>query len=109
METRGRVRNPIAWAWVAVAAVLALWTVGELVSAIEEAGSDAVYASRSPGALIVLAVLGILASTAALYAAVRVARGRASSPGARGRTALTALTVFLILLDALAGFASGPL
>ena len=95
--------------WTAVTAALALLTMADLVSAIHEANSHAVYASRDPGALIALAVLGLLVGMGALYSAVRAVRGHAGRFGPRRGLALTALTVLLILLYAFAALASGPL
>ena len=102
MSARGKTRAVIA-------ALLVLWMLLELASAISEAGSTATYASRDPGALIVIALLGVAASLAALHSAVGVARGSPRRIGERAGLTLIVLTVMLILLYMFAGLASGPL
>jgi hypothetical protein len=98
-----------SWVWAVVAALLSLLTLLALVSSISEAGSNATYASRSPGALIVIAVIGVAVGTCSVHSAWGTARDRPRRIGTRGGLALTALTALLILLYALVNLVSGPL
>jgi amino acid transporter len=87
--------------WAVLAGLLLLWTLLEVASAISEAGSDATYASRSPGALMVIALMGVAAGLGSLHSAWGAARDRPRKLDTRGGVWLTGLTAMLILLYAL--------
>jgi hypothetical protein len=109
MNGRSPIRSVRVQLRVVLTALLLLWTLLEVASAISEAGSDATYASRSPGALLVIALMGVAAALGSLHSAWGAARGHPRRLGARGGLRLTALTAVLIFLYAFTAFATGPL
>jgi hypothetical protein len=92
--------------WVALAGLLELLALADLVASILESDSRFV---RNPGLLIVLAAITAAVCSAALAAAVRGLSGRPGGIGAIGGLALTLVAVTMTLFYAVASIASGPL
>jgi len=95
-------------AWVLLAALLTLLTLVDLAASVANAHYDPHF-SRSPGALIAVAVIGLAAAIGALSGAIGTLPRRSTRIGTRAGVALTAVTVLLILLYAVVSILSGPL
>jgi hypothetical protein len=80
---QSRLMKAEGWGRAYIAGLLTLVALDGLVSGISEAGSDAPSASRDPGGLIVISILGMIAGIGALYVAVGAAKGRRRSRAVR--------------------------
>ncbi len=108
MGLPGRLRALARGVWVTLAALLALLTLADLVGSIANAHYDS-HLNRSPGAQIVIAVMGFATALGALSGAVGTLPRRSARIGPRAGAAFTLLTVLLIFLYAAVSVLSGPL
>lgn len=89
MDAREQVTTPLAEVWAAVAGLLLLLALGELVS----------NASVTPA-------ITVLVGLASFYSASGAARRKSRRIGTRAGLALTALTALLVVIEVLTGLAS---